>query len=318
MKKALLVVIGLSLLLGSCGPTETQAPAEQGPPTPTMPSATQAAILPTPTPLPPPPTPTPLPTNTPAPTSPPVPEGAATPEVVEEPSATPVPALAVTDVMVEIPAGPFILGTDVGNPDEGPAHEFDVPAFQIDKFEVTNADFAAFVEVTGYQTDAEKSGAKRTWRDDFGAGEDNHPVVRVTWNDAVAYCTWLGKRLPNEAEWEKAARGPEGFTYPWGDEWDPTQANVKESGLRGTTAVGSYLPNGYGLHDVAGNVWEWTNEWYQPYPGNDEEGQFYGEKFRVVRGGGWFEEAPQVVTYNRNAADPDETANDDLGFRCAK
>jgi formylglycine-generating enzyme required for sulfatase activity len=220
--------------------------------------------------------------------------------------------------MVEIAAGPFVMGTDGGSPDEGPAHEVDVPAFQLDKFEVTNADFAAFVAATGYQTDAEKSGAKRIWRDDFGAGEDNHPVVRVTWNDAVAYCTWLGKRLPSEVEWEKAARGPEGFTYPWGNEWDPTQANVKESGLRGTTAVGSYPPNKYGLHDMAGNVWEWTGDWYQAYPGNTQVDPFYGEQFRVVRGGGWFEEALQLVTFNRNAADPDKTANDDLGFRCAK
>jgi iron(II)-dependent oxidoreductase len=210
------------------------------------------------------------------------------------------------------------MGTDGGSPDEGPAHEVDVAAFQMDKFEVTNTDFATFVEATGYQTDAEKSGASRIWRDEYGDGEDNHPVVRVTWNDAVAYCTWLGKRLPGEAEWEKAARGPEGFVYPWGNDWDPTQANVKESGLRGTTAVGSYPPNGYGLHDMAGNAWEWTSDWYQAYPGSTQDDPFYGEKFRVIRGGGWFEEAPQVVTYNRNAADPEATANDDLGFRCAK
>jgi formylglycine-generating enzyme required for sulfatase activity len=220
--------------------------------------------------------------------------------------------------MVDIPAGPFTMGADRGNPDEGPAHQVDVPAFKIDKFEVTNADFAAFVKATGYQTDAENRGASRVWRDEYKEGKDNHPVVRVTWNDAVAYCKWLGKRLPSEAEWEKAARGPEGFRYPWGNDWDATKVNGKESGLRGTTAVGSYPPNGYGLFDMAGNVWEWTADWYQPYPGNSTPDQFYGEKFRVVRGGGWFEEGPQLVTYNRNAADPNTTANDDLGFRCAK
>jgi len=306
MKKLLLVLVSVSLLT-ACG-AETSggvAPAEQGPPSPTLPSATQAAILPTNTPMPSPPTPTPLPTDTPAPTT-------------AAGEATPTPAPAVTTVMVEIPAGPFTMGTDKGNPDEAPAHQVDVPAFQMDKFEVTNADFAAFVQVTGYQTDAEKNKASRTWRDEYTSGKDNHPVVRVTWNDAVAYCKWLGKRLPTEAEWEKAARGPKGYVYPWGNDWDATKANVKESGLRGTASVGSYPPNDYGLFDVAGNVWEWTDSWYQAYPGNTTADQFYGEKFRVIRGGGWFEEAPQVVMYNRNAADPNITANDDLGFRCAK
>jgi iron(II)-dependent oxidoreductase len=220
--------------------------------------------------------------------------------------------------MAQIPGGSFTMGTDNGNPDEGPVHEVDVAVFQMDKFEVTNADFATFVEATGYQTDADKSGASRTWRDEYGDGRHNHPVIRATWNDAVAYCGWLGKRLPSEAEWEKAARGPDGFIYPWGNEWDPAKGNVKESGLRGTVAAGSYPANGYGLFDMAGNVWEWTSDWYLPYPGNNEPDQFYGEEFRVIRGGGWFEESPQTVSYNRNAADPDTTANDDLGFRCAK
>lgn len=309
MKKLLLVLVSVSLLLTACGagPTETttSTPAEQEAPTPTMPSATSAAILPTPTPVPPPPTPTPLPTNTPAPT-----QEAATVEA----TATP----AVTDVMAEVPAGSFTMGTDNGSPDEGPAHEVDVPAFQMDKFDVTNADFAIFVQATGYETYAEKNETGPTWRDKYSAGKENHPVVYVTWNDAVAYCDWLGKRLPSEAEWEKAARGPQDFVYPWGNDWDPSKANVKESGLRGTTAVGSYPPNSYGLFDMAGNVWQWTGSWYEPYPGNTTSDPYYGEKFRVVRGGGWFEEAPQVTTYNRNAADPNATAHDDLGFRCAK
>jgi len=315
MKKSLLLLVCVSLWLAACGgPAADQVPSEQAAATSTLPPAAKAAVLPTPTSVPPPPTPTPLPTNTPAPTPTPVPEG----EPTAETPPTPPPASAVTDVMVEIPAGPFEMGASGANPDEGPAHEVDVPAFQMDKFEVTNADFEAFVEATGYQTDAEKRGANRAWRDHYGLGAGNHPVVRVTWNDALAYCTWLGKRLPSEAEWEKAARGPEGSIYPWGNLFDPAKANGKDSGLRGTVAVGSYPSNGYGLHDMAGNVWEWTSDWYQAYPANPITDQYYGEKFRVVRGGGWFEEGPQLVTYNRNAADPDATANDDLGFRCAK
>jgi len=312
MKKSLPLLVCVSLVLAACAGPATEQPPAEGVATATLPPATKAAVLPTPTPVPPPPTPTRLPTNTPAPTNTAAPAGAATEE------ATPTPAPSVTDVMVEIPAGPFTMGTDTGNPDERPAHEVDVPAFMMDKFEVTNADFAVFVDATGYQTDAEKRGASRTWRDEYKEGKENHPVVRVSWNDAVAYCTWLGKRLPGEAEWEKAARGPDGFVYPWGNEWDATKANGKDSGLRGTAAVGSYPPNGYDLLDMAGNAWEWTSEWYQAYPANPVIDQFYGEKFRVVRGGGWFEEAPQLVTYNRNAADPAGTANDDLGFRCAK
>ena len=135
--------------------------------------------------------------------------------------------------MIAIPAGSFAMGSDEGDPEDSPAHEVDVPAFEIDKFEVTNADYAAFAEVTGYQTYAERQGL-RSWRDEWGMGEDNHPVVIVTWDDAQAYCEWLGKRLPTEAEWEKAARGTDGRAFPWGNEWDPNKANGKERGLRGT------------------------------------------------------------------------------------
>lgn len=221
--------------------------------------------------------------------------------------------------MVEIPAGTFIMGSDEGDPEDAPAHEVDLPAFEIDKFEVTNADFAVFADETGYVTFAEKQGVS-SWRDEWGIGEDNHPVVAVTWDDAQAYCEWLGKRLPSEAEWEKAARGEDGRIFPWGDAWDPNKANVKERGLRGTSAVGSFSDgvSPYGAEDVIGNVWEWTADWYQPYPGNTTEDAYYGEQFRVTRGGGWFDEEAQATTFNRNAADPNKTANDDLGFRCTR
>jgi formylglycine-generating enzyme required for sulfatase activity len=239
-----------------------------------------------------------------------------TPEPAEEPTLPPPP---VTEIMVEIPAGPFTLGSDEGDPEDGPAQEMDLPAFEIDRFEVTNADFDAFAKSTGYLTYAEQQGLGN-WRSEWDMGEDNHPVAMVTWDDAAAYCEWLGKRLPTEVEWEKAARGEDGRRFPWGNDWDSSKANVKEAGLRGTVAVGSFgagaSPNG--IDDVTGNVWEWTADWYQAYPGNTVDDPYYGEQFRVTRGGGWFDEEAQSTTFNRNAADPSKTANDDLGFRCAR
>jgi formylglycine-generating enzyme required for sulfatase activity len=301
-------------LTPTSAPTSTEAVTQ----TP-LSEATPVQVLPTDTPAPPPPTPTSLPTPTARPTATPAPTSAdkeakdATPPPTE-PSIPP-----VTDIMIEIPAGVFVMGSDAGDPEDAPAHQVDLPAYEIDKFEVTNADFDAFVQATGHVTDAEQAG-KKSWRDSFGEGQENHPVVRVTWNDAVAYCAWLGKRLPSEAEWEKAARATEELRYPWGNEWDPAKANTKAAGLRGTTAVGSFGAGAspYGVEDLAGNVWEWTADWYQAYPGNTVADAYYGETCRVTRGGGWFDDEPQVVTYNRNCADPNKTAIDELGFRCAR
>ena len=322
MKRVVILVVILGLLLAACGPAGTQGDVTQETAeqetvefkTP-LPQATEAKVLPTNTPVPPPPTPTSLPTKTPLPT----PSPAAT--AAESPTPAPtVPELpAVTDIMVEIPAGPFVMGQDDGDREDRPAHEVDLPAYEIDKFEVTNADFAAFVEATGYESDGEKIG-KKYWLDSFSEGKENHPVVRVTWNDAAAYCEWLGKRLPTEAEWEKAARGTEAFRYPWGNEWDPNKANVKEAGLRSTAVVGSFGQGAspFGVEDMVGNVWEWTGDWYQAYPGNSAGDRYYGEQCRVTRGGGWFDDEPQATTFNRNCGVPDKTLNDDLGFRCAR
>jgi formylglycine-generating enzyme required for sulfatase activity len=220
--------------------------------------------------------------------------------------------------MVDIPAGPFVMGNDNSDPNEAPAHQVELPAFMIDKFEVTNADFALFVEDTGYVTYAETQDGLPSWRDEYAVGEESHPVVRVTFNDAAAFCAWAGKRLPTEAEWEKAARGPEGLLYPWGNGWDPGQANVKESGIRDTVVVGSYPPNAYGLFDVAGNVWEWTDSLFVAYMGSTHEDAQYSADLRVTRGGGWFDTEEQVRATNRSAGPPSITANDDVGFRCAK
>jgi len=291
MRLKLWVLLAVSLLLLTACEVEvpgggflTATPASTGP-TPTPVIIGRPEVKPTDTPMPMPPTPTPRPTFTPA----------STPVVGETPEATSQPAEETTQPaadMVLIPAGPFIMGSDSDDPDEAPQHEVDLPAFEIDLFEVTNAQFAAFVEATGYQTDAEKGG-EAGWRGFYTEGKDNHPVVKVSWNDAVAYCKWVGKRLPTEAEWEKAARGTDGRIYPW-DGVSP-----------------------YGVFDMAGNVWEWTADWYLPYPGSNYQDPYFGKENKVTRGGGWFEEPPQVRTSNRNCTSP-IAANDDLGFRCAR
>ncbi len=313
------VIISLGLLLGGCGVEErtppaagpaigegeTRAPSDltQGDPTAVLLGATAvptpipATVTPTPKPLP--PTPTPRPSPTPPPAE----------------SEAKVETRPLTE-LVEIPAGPFTMGRDGGPADESPAHQVDLPAYLIEIFEVTNAQFAAFVEETGYVTEAEQGGS--TGWQAFAAGKDNHPVVKVSWNDAAAYCAWAGRRLPTEAEWEKAARGPESLLYPWGNDWNPDNANVKAAGFRGTTPVGTFAAgtSPYDVFDLAGNVWEWTADWYQPYPGNNTPDEFYGEKFKVLRGGGWFDEPDQVLAANRSSTSP-QAANDDIGFRCA-
>ena len=289
MKRVLLLFVLLALT------TSCKAPAKPSPTPTAVALPPTIEILPTPTPVPPPPTPT----FTPVPT-----------EKAEEPT----PEEMVP--MVAIPAGEFTMGSDFE--DERPAHKVFVEAFEIDKFEVTHEEFARFVEETGYVTDAEKAGDSMTWRT-YAEGKPKHPVVKVSWNDAVAYCEWAGKRLPTEAEWEKAARGTDGRIYPWGDEWDPAKANTKEGGYRGTTIVGSF-PDGaspYGVMDMAGNVAEWVADWYKAYPGSDFTSPYFGEKYRVIRGGGWFSDKELVRTSARSCSSVD-LANDDVGFRCAR
>lgn len=296
----LIVLLSLSALFFGCAIESssgtTPAPAQ------TTAAFTPIVIQSTDTPLAAPPTPTVAPSLTPAPT---------------QAGSTPAPVESITVEMVSVPAGSFTMGSDAGNADSKPPHKVDVQAFKFDKFEVTNTDFKKFIDATGYKTDADKSGDK-AWSA-FAAGKDNHPVVKVSWNDATAFCKWAGKRLPTEAEWEMAARGADGRAYPWGNDWDPKKADVKESGLRGTTAVGSY-PAGaspFGVMDMGGNVWEWTSTVADHYPGNSTASKLYGPNLYIIRGGGWFDVKEQVASYFRNSAVP-TTANDDLGFRCAE
>jgi formylglycine-generating enzyme required for sulfatase activity len=242
-------------------------------------------------------------------------------EATGEPTAeaTPRPTEGIAEMpLVSVPAGQFTMGNDAGDDDEKPAHTVFLDAFEMDQFEVTNEQFRAFVEETGYVSEAEQAGESFSWRT-FAGDKPKHPVVLVTWNDAVAYCEWQGKRLPTEAEWEKAARGPDGFIYPWGNEWMEDKANTEESGYRGTTIVGSF-PDGaspYGAMDMAGNVSEWTSDWYEAYPGSTFHSAYFGKKYRAIRGGGWFSDAHLVRSTERSASSV-ELRNDDVGFRCVR
>jgi sulfatase modifying factor 1 len=299
--------------------------------------------------------------------------------------------------MVQIAGGTFRMGSDRHYPEEAPMHPARVEEFSIDRTPVTNRQFRAFVEATGYVTVAEKIPDAKdypgalpemlqagsmvftpprrpvdlrdwtqwrrftfgaAWRHPYGPessieGLDEHPVVQVAYADAEAYATWAGKTLPTEAEWEFAARGGlDGAEYAWGDEFMPQgmrMANFwdgafpNESGKRGrrkrTTAVGSYPANGYGLHDMIGNVWEWTSDWYVArhagvaaspccIPANPR-GPRENESFdprqpairiprKVVKGGSHLC-APNYCRRYRPAArhaQPVDTSMSHVGFRC--
>jgi len=212
---------------------------------------------------------------------------------------------------IEISAGDFLMGNSRSK--HVPIHNVYLDAFQIDTREVTNAQYRRFIKQTGHQ-------APRYWQDPK-YNTDDQPVVGVTWRDAQAYCAWRGKRLPTEAEWERAARGTQSRLYPWGDRFDVSRTNTRESKNRRPMAVGSY-PSGAspdGLLDMSGNVWEWCNDWfgkeyYLHSPHRNPSGPAEGKK-RVIRGGGWT--APETDMANRRGEKPSKTYPS-LGFRCAR
>ena len=260
------------------------------------------------------------------------------------------------DGMILIKGGKFMMGTDDGMPYESPAHEVSVKPFWIDRHEVTVAEFAKFVAASGYQTDAEQfgwSGAfnlkTRQWEKTKGAdwrhpdgpkstAADNEPVSQVSWNDAAAYAKWAGKRLPSEAEWEFAARG--GLAekkYSWGDEVRPNgkpvanwwqgnfpNRNTNEDGFITRAPVESFPPNGYGLYEMTGNVWEWcadlyADDYYGKSPVNDPSGPTEGDE-HSIRGGSWMCAENFCTNYRvaaRSHATPDSGLNN-LGFRCVR
>lgn len=206
--------------------------------------------------------------------------------------------------------------------------------FYIDQYEVTNEQFAAFLNdqdnqseggVTWLDTaddDVHIHQSGETWQaDDSYAG---HPVIEVTWYGAQAYCVWRGARLPTEAEWEKAARGGlKGKSYPWGDE-SPVCEMGKANGAQfsdcndRTVSIGNFAPNGYELYDMAGNAWEWVVDWYDVYPGGDSEADDdFGETYKVLRGGSWDPYGSFLRSAYRNGYGPSFTYYF-IGFRCAR
>lgn len=219
--------------------------------------------------------------------------------------------------MALIPAGEFIMGTDDRLRDEKPVHVVYINAFYIDRFEVSNEDYKEFIDNTGYNP-------PDGWKEkNYPPRKGRHPVIFVDWFDADSYCKWRGKRLPRETEWEKAARGIDGFIYPWGDKWDPNRSNNPLRDNVGTMSVGSFEDgkSPYGLYDMSGNVWEWVDDYYLSHPGSDYLNPEFGTNYRILKGGSWFDcmfygcgiSAP---TFNRSFFDP-HTKNDSFGFRCA-
>lgn len=233
--------------------------------------------------------------------------------------------------MVLVSAGEFLMGSnDVDREalavqygsrkpwfaNERPQRKVTLPEFYMDRTEVTNKQYKEFVEATGHKPPTNWSGTS------YPAQLADHPVAFVNWHDADAYCKWRKKRLPTEAEWEKAARGTDGRQFPWGNEFDLKKVNTIGE-FSGATPAG-FLPEGkspYGAVDMAGNVQEWVEDWYKQYPGNDYNDTDYGEKLKVVRGGGWggmghYTLQVYVRTSFRNAAPPEGFYND-VGLRCA-
>ena len=245
--------------------------------------------------------------------------------------------------------------------DEHPRHKVMLDAFYIDKYEVSNGDYKRFVienridppppwvqngynatehrlatfpleilrrvAVDYFQLDMDTNQMEReailAALKEIQAQRDKLPATAMSWYDAASYCRWKGKRLPSEAEWEKAARGSDGRRYPWGNEWDQAKANVGDNDEGITMPPGSYSQDVsvYGVVDLGGNVSEWVNDWYQAYAGAEYQSQFYGDIHKVVKGGG-AGVGHYALSYfyrssRRGQGDP-STLSVDVGFRCAK
>jgi eukaryotic-like serine/threonine-protein kinase len=224
-------------------------------------------------------------------------------------------------LMLYIPAGDFIMGSEHGDSDEKPVHIVYLHSFWIDRTEITNGMYA---ECVSDRVCAPPSSTSSSARDSYYDNPEyyNYPVTYVSWDNANTYCSWRenGSRLPTEAEWEKAARGTDQLTYPWGNMITCAFSNYGEC-VGDTTAVDSYElgQSTYGVYNLAGNVWEWVADrysetYYQVSSLSNPVGPDFGE-FRVLRGGSWLNLASSVSVTNRNWYDP-ATSSGNLGFRC--
>jgi iron(II)-dependent oxidoreductase len=216
--------------------------------------------------------------------------------------------------MVLVPSGEFLMGSDSDdNTDQSPQHMVYVGAFWIDRTEVTNKQYNRCVDADACSPSA--------CADDTRFNDPRQPVVCVTWHDAVQYASWVGGRLPTEAEWEKAARGTDGRRYPWGNQFDSTRVNSLEGGILRTTPVGQYSPQGdspFGVADMAGNVYEWTSTVFKGYPYDADDGREDREstRFRVIRGGSFLLNHNAASCAARAPAGP-EGHSVSVGFRVA-
>ncbi|WP_077623231.1 formylglycine-generating enzyme family protein [Sediminibacillus massiliensis] len=283
--------------------------------------------------------------------------------------------LKFTKKMTYVPGGEFFMGTDY--PDgfpadgEGPVRKVKINSFYMDKYSVTNSEFKQFIDETGYETDAERFNwsfvfhlfvrpewriAERrlpqtpwwyavedaNWFQPEGPGSSvenrmNHPVIHVSWNDAVAFCNWAGKRLPTEAEWEFAARGGlEKKKFPWGEELMPDGKhlcniwqghfpceNTEDDGYLGTAPAQSFPPNGYDLYNVVGNVWEWCSDWFTKNPGKSgymkQRGPARGQS-KVIKGGSYLCHDSYCNRYRVAARSSNtiDSSTGNMGFRCVR
>jgi formylglycine-generating enzyme required for sulfatase activity len=223
--------------------------------------------------------------------------------------------------MAPIPAGEFTMGRTKLTPDDKttmrpqvllddrPPHKVYLDAYFIDTHEVTNAQYAQFVKATGRKPPYH-------WT---APVDDKLPVFNVDWADASAYCAWAGKRLPTEAEWERAARGGlEGADYPWGDKFDAKLALHNAAEPR---PVGQFPPNGFGLYDMAGGVSEWCSDWferlyYEKSEPRNPKGPPKGE-YKIIRGGAWSDSPKRITVFFRNWVRPNQRTPN-VGFRCAR
>jgi formylglycine-generating enzyme required for sulfatase activity len=213
--------------------------------------------------------------------------------------------------MVLVEAGTYRIGRDDGDPYSRPQYTVHLPAFFIDRTEVTNAEYKRFVDATNHKP-------PESWRGrTYPPGEELLPVTGVSWQDAVDYAKWAGKRLPTEVEWEAAARGRDGRIYPWGNDWIPDAANI---GGKGIVQVGRF-PKGAspaGALDMIGNVWEWTADQFKLYPGSSAQMPELepGATYRIIRGGAYDGNKMHDATY-RGFIDSSK-GYPKVGFRCVR